>query len=102
MAKHRVKWSIAREQIIRELLPVSAAVWEFALSCLGKWFTVFNEQRAMMKPQQLVVRISIQRIVSNDFQYCNTMHKMYSDNVVKLFSVLFIIHDSLYFLSVKI
>lgn len=56
----------------------------------------------MMKPQQLVVRISIQRIVSNGFQYCNTVHKMYSDNVVKLFSVLFIIHDSLYFLSVKI
>lgn len=77
-------------------------MWEFALSCLEKWFTVFNEQRAMMKPQQLVVRISIQRIVSNDFQYCNTVHKMYSDNVVKLFSVLFIIHDSLYFLSVKI
>jgi len=45
-------------QLIPELLSVKAAAWEFGLSCLEEFFSVFRQQSVMMKPWYLEVRIS--------------------------------------------
>lgn len=55
--------------ILELLLSVRVAAWEFGLSRLGKWFSVFRQQSVMMELWWLEVRISTYSIISNPFQY---------------------------------
>lgn len=69
-------------RLILELLSVRAAAWEFGLSRLGKWFSVFRRQSVMIEPWWLQVRKSTYSIISNPFLYLLIAQLSYSNSVV--------------------